>query len=87
MATHCSIWGRGATPWLRSCRSLTVFSAMVSCFSSACSDPGNGGSGQPTCAPQEGQEGVLVENIYLAMRTNLRTDYIIHKASNTMPTR
>ena len=53
------LWGRGATPWLRSCRSLTVFSAMVSCFSSACSDPGNGGSGQPTCAPQEGQEGVL----------------------------
>ena len=53
------LWGRGATPWLCSCRSLRVFSAMVSCFSSACSDPGSGGSDQPTCAPQEGQEGVL----------------------------
>ena len=53
--------GRGATSRLRSCRSPTVFSATASCFSSACRDPDNGGSGQPhTCPPGEPGRGLAL---------------------------
>lgn len=38
--------GSGATSWLRRCSSPIVLSAMASCFSSACWDPGNSSSGR-----------------------------------------